>query len=99
MLQVDGVPNIDWEEHVSFDRDGHHDPLITDTGDNGRVRKTLALHVTEEPSQLRDTHARHAWSIAFRWPDGPRDCEAVAVDMQSGSILLVTKKRVRAQLF
>lgn len=98
-LAIDGVPNIDWEDLASFDLDGHHYLLLADTGDNGGVRKTLALHVIEEPKELRDGHARPAWSIAFRWPDGARDCEAVAVDARSRSILLITKKRVPAQLF
>lgn len=98
-LQIDGVPNIDWEDFASFDLNGHHYLLLADTGDNGGLRKTLALHVIEEPAQLRDGHAKPAWSIAFRWPDGARDCEAVAVDAATDSILLITKKRVPAQLF
>jgi hypothetical protein len=40
-----------------------------------------------------------AWSIAFRWPDGARDCEAVAVDAARGQILLVSKKRQPPELF
>jgi hypothetical protein len=98
-LHIDGVPNIDWEDFASFDLDGHHYLLLADTGDNGGIRKTLALHIIEEPARLADAHAKPAWSIAFRWPDGPRDCEAVAVDVRTSSILLVTKKRVPAQLF
>lgn len=98
-LSIDGVPNIDWEDLASFDRDGHHYILIADTGDNGGIRKTLALHVVEEPAMLHDGHARPAWSIRFRWPDGARDCEAVAVDVRSDSILLVSKKHVPAELF
>ena len=40
-----------------------------------------------------------AWSIAFRWPDGARDCEAVAVDAARGQILLISKKRQPPELF
>ena len=36
-------------------------------------------------SELRDGDTlRPAWSIAFRWPDGARDCEAIAVDAAAG---------------
>ncbi|MEO8742609.1 MAG: hypothetical protein ABI365_05390 [Lysobacteraceae bacterium] len=98
-LHIDGVPNIDWEDFAAFDFDGHHYLIVADAGDNGGIRKTLALHVFEEPKELRDAHVKPAWSIAFRWPDGPRDCEAVAVDVRTSSILLITKKRVPAQLF
>ena len=48
---------------------------------------------------LENARLKPAWSIAFRWPDGPRDCEAVAVDVERGEILLVSKKREPPQLF
>jgi hypothetical protein len=40
-----------------------------------------------------------AWSIVFRWPDGPRDCEAVAVDAAHGEVLLVSKRHRPPELF
>src|SRR3546814_3441453 len=63
----------------------------------------LQLHVIEEPASL-DEVAQHAplepaWSIAFRWPDGARDCEAVAVDARRGEVLLISKKRTPPELF
>ena len=49
-------------------------------------------------SELRDGDTlRPAWSIAFRWPDGPRDCEAMAVDAANSEVLLISKKRVPAR--
>ena len=92
-LHVAGVVNTDWEDLAAFDLDGRHYILIADTGDNGGLRKTLQLHVVEEPRSLTDGTVRPAWSIAFRWPDGPRDCEAVAVDAARGEILLISKRR------
>ncbi len=98
-LRIDNVLNTDWEDLAAFDLQGRHYLLIADTGDNGGLRRTLQLHVVEEPRRLVDGHARPAWSIAFRWPDGPRDCEAVAVDAASGQILLVSKRRRPPELF
>ena len=40
-----------------------------------------------------------AWTIRFAWPDGPRDCEAIAVDSRRGEALLLSKKRVPPELF
>jgi hypothetical protein len=37
-----------------------------------------------------------AMTIPFRYPDGPQDCEAVAVDPTSGKIYLATKEQSRA---
>ena len=98
-LHVAGVVNTDWEDLAAFDLHGHHYLLIADTGDNGGLRKTLQLHVVEEPRVSVDGVLRPAWSIAFRWPDGPRDCEAVAVDAVRGEILLISKRHRPPELF
>ena len=99
-VRVAGVRNTDWEDLDAFEANGRHWLLIADTGDNGGLRRTVQLHVVPEPDALVDgATLRPAWSIVFRWPDGPRDCEAVAVDRQAGEILLISKKRKPAQLF
>ena len=99
-FKVDGVPATDWEDLAAFELDGTRYLLIADTGDNGGLRHTLLLHVLVEPEVLSDgATLSPAWSIAFRWPDGARDCEAVAVDAARGQILLVSKKRQPPQLF
>jgi hypothetical protein len=99
-LEIEGVINTDWEDLAAFTLDGTHYLLVADTGDNGGLRHTLQLHVVAEPETIVDnTRLPAAWSIAFRWPDGPRDCEAVAVDVENGRILLVSKKRRPPQVF
>ena len=56
--------------------------------------------VSTEPASLdADAPLEPAWTVAFRWPDGPRDCEAMAVDVASGRVLLVSKRRNPAELF
>ena len=97
-VDVVGARNIDWEDLASFELDGRHYLLVSDTGDNGGIRQQLSLHVLEEPSDLGQP-ATVAWTVDFRWPDGPRDCEAAAVDPVRGEVLLVSKKRVPAELF
>jgi hypothetical protein len=100
---VAGVANTDWEDIAAFELDGRHYLLVADTGDNGGLRRSLQLHVIEEPASLDEAAQRvplePAWSIAFRWPDGARDCEAVAVDVQRGEVLLISKKRTPPELF
>ena len=102
-FQVAGVAKTDWEDIAAFELDGRRYLLVADTGDNGGLRRSLQLHVIEEPASL-DEVAQHAplepaWSIAFRWPDGARDCEAVAVDARRGEVLLISKKRTPPELF
>ena len=97
--RVEGAKNIDWEDLASFDLDGRHYLLVADTGDNGGQRRDFVLHVFEEPATLADGTLRPAWTIRARWPDGPRDVEAVAVDARAGKVLLVSKKRKPPELF
>ena len=99
-VTVEGVQNIDWEDLAAFDHEGKRYLLVADTGDNGGLRRTLALVVVEEPAVITDgLRLRPAWTVRFRWPDGARDCEAVAVDAAAGEVLLVSKKRVPPELF
>jgi len=98
-FRLEGVTKTDWEDIAAFELDGRHYLLIADTGDNGGLRRTLQLHVIEEPARLENARIRPAWSIAFRWPDGARDCEAVAVDAARGQVLLISKKRQPPELF
>ncbi|GAA5076832.1 hypothetical protein [Lysobacter panacisoli] len=98
-LRVEGVTKTDWEDMASFELDGRDYLLIADTGDNGGLRRSLQLHIVEEPRRIENARLRPAWSIAFRWPDGARDCEAVAVDAKAGQILLISKRRQPPELF
>ncbi|MFP7723669.1 hypothetical protein [Lysobacter sp. A3-1-A15] len=98
-FHVEGVAKTDWEDIAAFELDGRRYLLLADTGDNGGLRRSLQLHVIEEPAELENARLTPAWSIAFRWPDGPRDCEAVAVDVERGEVLLVSKKREPPELF
>lgn len=98
-FRVEGVNKTDWEDIAAFRLDGRDYLLIADTGDNGGLRRTLQLHVIEEPRTLENSRLTPAWSIAFRWPDGARDCEAVAVDVQRNQVLLISKKRHPPELF
>ncbi|HEU4773207.1 MAG TPA: hypothetical protein VFS82_01605 [Lysobacter sp.] len=96
---IEGVTKTDWEDLDAFEFKGKRYLLIADTGDNGGLRRSLQLHVVEEPATLANARLKPVWSIAFRWPDGARDCEAVAVDAERGEILLISKKREPPELF
>ena len=97
-LHIDGVAARDFEDMAAFELEGRRYLLIADTGDNGGVRTELELVVVEEPAVLADAEVRPAWIQRFRWPDGARDVEAVAVDAQAREVLLISKKRVPPEL-
>ena len=96
-VRVEGAVNADWEDLSSFELDGKSYLLIADTGDNASRREDCVLYVVEEPAlpgageKLSGT-VKVAWKIPFRFEDGPRDCESVAVDARVGKIILVSKR-------
>jgi hypothetical protein len=91
-----GVENVDWEDLAAFSWRGESWLLVADVGDNCGRRSHVVLHVLSEPradDQGRFSgEIRPAWSVRFTYPDGPRDCEAVAVDETAGQILLLSKR-------
>lgn len=96
-VRVEGAVNVDWEDLSSFELDGKSYLLIADTGDNASKREDCVLYVVEEPAmpaagQPLLGKVEVAWKIPFRFEDGPRDCESVAVDARVGKIILVSKR-------
>ena len=91
---------VDWEAMDSFTLDGTPYLLVADVGDNFRWRPTLSFVVVEEP-QLSTAGAAIpvAWSASFSYPEGYRDCEAVAVDEAAREVLLVSKRRHPSEVY
>jgi hypothetical protein len=103
-FRVEGANNDDWEALASFRLQDTAYLLIADVGDNWEQRKICTLYVVEEPvitaAGLGDEPAaRIAWQIDFTYEDGPRDCEAVAVDTAGLRVLLLTKRVVSPVLY
>ena len=96
-INIQGVINNDWEDLASFEYKGKPYILIADVGDNEAKRIEYYLHIIQEPdlknfSNISSLMIKPSWSIAFAYEDGPRDCEAVAVDVVNEKILLLSKR-------
>src|SRR5262245_51670088 len=87
-VHVKGARATDWEDIAAFEQDGTPALLVADTGDNLRARAQLVLYAVRDPG--RDGAAELLWRLPFSFPDGARDCEAVAVDEVAREILLVS---------
>ena len=87
----------DWEDIAAFDWQGQPALLIADTGDNKAKRKAVTLYAVSDPGRVGTP--KLLWQVDFRYPEGPRDCEAVAVDPLDGSALLLSKREHPKQLF
>lgn len=99
VVAVEAAVNVDWEDLASFtEADGRPWLLIADTGDNLGWRAESSLLLLPEPAP-EDSRTRPARTIRFAYEDGPRDCEAVAVDATGRRVLLADKGRVPVGLY
>jgi len=88
--RVTDAQSSDWEDIAAFDDASGPALLIADTGDNFAVRSFPTLYAVRDPGRSGETTL--LWRLDFRFPDGARDCEAVAVDPVGREILLVSKR-------
>jgi hypothetical protein len=87
------VPNAlsgDWEDIASFSDARGPALLIGDVGDNLRMRSYVTLYAVRDAG--RDRPVQLLWRMDVNFPDGPRDCESLAVDPLSREILLLSKR-------
>ena len=90
--------NRDWEDIASFTLDGVAYLLIADIGDNDGKRKDVRLYVVEEPKPGK-SKVDYAWRLDFEYPEGARDAEAIAVDVENRQVLVLTKRDIPALLY
>ncbi len=104
-FDIEGAINRDWEDMASFTIGKVSHLLIADTGDNGEEREQYTLYLLHEPRldpARRGVRGklRAEMIVDFRYEDGSHNCEAVAVDAASKTIILVTKTPIgQARVF
>lgn len=103
-LRVAGEINRDWEDLAAFTLEDKAWLLIADIGDNEARHARSVLHILAEPDlptlqAARECSARPAYSIHFAYEDGPRDCEAVAVDARERAVYLLSKRDQPPRLY
>lgn len=97
-LKIEGVENRDWEDLARFTHQGKDYLLIADVGDNRAKRSEYSLYAVAKPElhRLSQSDKKQSvtpqWSITFTYEDGPRDCEAIAVDSKRNTVLLLSKR-------
>jgi len=96
-LTLDGATSADWEDMaigICPPEAGAGDCLfIGDVGDNGNNRTDPTLLIVAEPDLEAPAATLNATPLhyPFTYPDGPADCEALAV-LPNGMPLLLTKR-------
>ncbi len=91
--------NKDWEDLASFRLDDIAYLMVADIGDNDAKRKHRTLYFVVEPIAANNAEAMLAWRVDYRYPDGPRDAEAAAVDLANQRALILSKRTIPPQLY
>ncbi|TWU22502.1 hypothetical protein Pla52o_35600 [Novipirellula galeiformis] len=86
-----GAGAIDWEDMAAFKEGNRKFLLVADCGDNSAKRKSISLYLFEEPDPTKATKVNRYLTLRVTYPDGARDCEAVAVDVLRRKIVFIAK--------
>lgn len=86
-----GALAVDWEDLAKGPCGARTCLFVGDTGDNRRRRSSYAVHRLQEPATPTTSGATEAEWLAFTYPGGSRNCEALLVHPGDGQITLVTK--------
>jgi hypothetical protein len=92
---VTGASAQDWEDLALGPGPVSGEPYLYagDIGDNGRSRGAIVVYRVPEPTVTgTGTQALDgAAALTLRYPDGPRDAEAMFVDPRTGELYLIEK--------
>lgn len=99
---LEGVNSRDWEDMAAFSLNGRPYILVADSGDNFEIFQTYTLSIFKEPDLNRRSSSALSpqWQVNYRFADYKSyDVEAVAVDVQRHSVLLLSKRTPNALMF
>ena len=97
-FRLQGASNRDWEDLTLIPRNGRTVIAIGDIGDNERRRSSVQVYFLVMPAvapngardELQFVDVLHTLELTY--PDGPHDCEAIAYDASSDTLLFLTKR-------
>lgn len=99
-VKLNNARNVDWEAMSRFKIDNKSYLIVGDVGDNRARRKACQIYLIQEPDLAKQLAAKpdkpietsvKATRIDFTYPDGARNCEAIAVDVLANQIWLIEK--------
>jgi hypothetical protein len=96
--------NKDWEDITRVPGEDGPFIVIGDTGDNKKSRKNVRLYFLPEPAPDKETGQypealTYTHRTKIRYPDGPRDVEAISYEPSSNMILLLSKRDLPPRLY
>jgi hypothetical protein len=98
-IEVAGAKAVDWED-IAIGPGSSSGPdllYLADIGDNDERRATVTIYRFPEPA-LTATSVR-ATAVMLRYADGPHDAEALLVDPDRGTLIVITKELLGAGVY
>ena len=99
-INIPNMTNRDWEEITlgPGPQDGINYLYIGDIGDNNAQNPICQIYRLPEPATVQ-TPVTQVERINFRYPDGPRDAEAMFVDPRTKDIYIISKREEKVHLY
>lgn len=99
-LTIPNTTNRDWEDLASGPgpQAGINYLYIGEIGDNDAVHDVSYVYRLPEPASVNGP-VGSVDKISFRYPDGPRDAEALILDPQTKDIWIVSKRESNVHLY
>ncbi|MBC3788138.1 PE-PGRS family protein [Spirosoma utsteinense] len=99
-IAVPNVENRDWEELAigPGPQEGTNYLYIGEIGDNNAQYPFSQIYRLPEPANLQ-TPITQVERINFRYPDGPRDAEAMFIDPPTKDIYVISKRENNVHLY
>ncbi len=98
-IRLEGADNVDWEDLATSGSGDTAILVAADIGDNQARRNRVSLYVIREPDLSIDDkpEIEPLRRIDFRYPEGPRDAEGLAID--GDRALILTKRDLPPVLY
>jgi hypothetical protein len=91
--------NTDWEDLASFRLNDTPYLMVADIGDNDAKHDQRTLYFVEEPPLEKKGKSKLDWQVDFAYPDGARDAESAAVDIDGQRVLILSKRDIPPRLY
>lgn len=97
-VNIKKLKNKDWEDLAAFRYQGESWLAIADVGDNDAKREKVKLYFLPERKALDRAVVIHT-EIEIKYPDGPRDVESMAIDSETQTLYLLSKRDTQPRLY
>jgi len=94
-IELENAINDDGEDISTFRKHGKSFIVVGDFGDNQKNRKEYQICILEEPEIVPGDPVirviNHWTDFRFKYEDGPKNCEAMGIDLIDNQIILLEK--------